>query len=95
MITAHHIRWYVIKHYVEPARAAGRDEVRVHLGDVRQRMRLSNPLQSIRSALDTKRFQNEASVELLSTIGPRDGASTCYHFRIVPCPSMHGTESEA
>ena len=92
MTTADDIRAYVIKHYIEPARAAGRDEVRVHLGDVRQRMRLLNPLQSIRSALGTKRFRNEASVELLSTIGPRDGASTCYYFRIVACPSMHGAE---
>ena len=90
MTTAEYIRWYVIKHYIEPARAAGCEEVRIRLGDIRQQMRLLNPLQSVRSALGTKRFRNEAGVELLTAIGPRAGASTYCHFRIVPRSSRHG-----
>ena len=84
MSTAAHIRWYVIKNYIAPARAAGEVEVRIRLGDIRQGMRLVNPLQSVRSALSTKVFQREAGVELLTRIGPRDGADTLCHFQILP-----------
>ena len=84
MTTAEHIRWYTIKYYIAPARAAGRETVRIRLGDIRQNMGLTNPLQSVRSALDTKLFQEEAGVELLEPIGPRAGADTYCHFRIRP-----------
>ena len=84
MSTAAHIRWYVIENYIAPARAAGEMEVRIRLGDIRQGMRLPNPLQSVRSALSTKVFQQEAGVELLTQIGPWDGADTLCHFRILP-----------
>lgn len=94
MTTAEDIRGYVIKRYIEPARAAGCEEVHVRLGDIRQQMRLPNPLQSVRSALGTKRFRNEAGVELLTAIDPRAGASTYYQFRIVPRSSMHRAAPE-
>ena len=84
MTTAEYIRWYVIKHYIVPARAAGREEVRIRLGDIRQKMGLTNPLQSVRSALGTKLFQDEAGVELLIPIGARAGADTYCHFRMRP-----------
>ena len=88
MSTAAHIRWYVIENYIAPARAAGEVEVRIRLGDVRQGMRLTNPLQSVRSALSTKVFQKEAGVELLTRIGPRDGADTLCHYRILPTDAV-------
>lgn len=84
MSTAAHIRWYVIENYIAPARAAGEMEVCIRLGDIRQGMRLLNPLQSVRSALNAKVFQKEAGVKLLTQIGPRDGADTLCHFRILP-----------
>ena len=84
MTTAEHIRCYAIKHHIAPARAAGREDVRIRLGDIRQKMGLTNPLQSVRSALGTKLFQDEAGVELLAPIGPRAGADTYCHFRIRP-----------
>ena len=87
MTTAEHIRGYAIKHYIAPARAAGREEVRIRLGDIRRKMELTNPLQSVRSALGSKLFQEEAGVELLAPIGPRAGADTYCHFRICPLPS--------
>ena len=70
MTTAEHIRCYAIKHHIAPARAAGREDVRIRLGDIRQKMGLTNPLQSVRSALGTKLFQDEAGVELLAPIAP-------------------------
>ncbi len=87
MTTAEHIRWFVIEHYIAPARAAGHEEVRVRLGDIRQKMDLTNPLQSVRSALSTKLFQDEAGVELIAPIDSRAGADTYCHFRIFPPPS--------
>ena len=82
MTTAEHIPLYVIEHYIMAARAAGREEVRIRLGDIRQGMRLTNPLQSVRSALGTKLFQDEAGVDLLTPIGDRAGANTHFHFRL-------------
>ena len=84
---AEHIRRYAINEYIGPARAAGREKVCIRLGDIRQGMGLTNPLQSIRSALSTKIFQDEAGVELLNVIGPRTGADTYCEFRIHPSPS--------
>ena len=84
MSTAAHIRWYVIENYIEPAREAGEMEVSIRLGDIRQGMRLPNPLQSVRSALSTRVFQKEAGVELLTRLGPRDGPETLCHLRILP-----------
>ena len=87
MTTAEHIRWHTIKHHIAPARAAGREEVSIRLGHIRQKMGLTNPLQTVRSALGTKLFQDEAGVEILVPIDPRAGADTCCHFRIRPLPS--------
>lgn len=67
MTTVEYIRRYAIKHYIPPTRA-GREVVRIRLGDVRQKMWLANPLQSARSALGTKLFQSEGRVELLEAI---------------------------
>ena len=87
MSTANHIRLYAIKHHIAPARAAGCEEVHIRLGDIRQQIGLTNPLQSVRSALSTKLFQDEAGVDLLAPIDPRAGADTYCHFRIRPRPS--------
>ena len=87
MTTADLIRSYVIEHYIDPARTAGHEEVHIRLGNIRQEMRLANPLQSVRSALGTQVFQDQAGVELLEPIHPRAGADTYCHFRIRTLPS--------
>lgn len=87
MTTAGDIRWYTIKHHIAPARAAGREEVSIRLGEIRRGMALTNPLQSVRSALGTKVFQEEAGVELLASMDPVAGADAHCHFRILPRPS--------
>ena len=60
MNTAEHIRLFVIEHYIAPARAAGHGEISIRLGEIRQIMELTNPLQSVRSALDTKVFSTRS-----------------------------------
>ena len=87
MTTAELIRSHVIEHYIAPARAAGCQEIRIRLGEIRQKMGLANPLQSVRSALSTKLFQDSAGVDLLTPIHPSAGADTYCHFRIRPLPS--------
>lgn len=84
MTTAEYIRWYVMEHNIAPARAAGHAEVHIRLGDIRQQIGLTNPLQSVRSALSTKLFQEEAGVELVVPIDPRAGTDTYCQFRIRP-----------
>ena len=87
MTTAELIRRYTIEQHIAPARAAGREEVSIRLGDIRQKIGLTNPLQSVRSALGTELFQDEACVELLAPIDPRAGAEAYCHFRIRPLQS--------
>ena len=82
MATADDIRDFVIKNYIEPARSKGRGEICIRLGDVRQGMRLANPLQSVRSALSTQTFQRQAGVELLTPVDHRAGADTIWRFRV-------------
>ena len=82
MTNAERIRLFAIHHFIAPARAAGHEELSIRLGDVHREMGLTNPLQSVRSAIGTKIFQREASVELLAPIDPRSGADACVHFRI-------------
>ena len=84
MNTAARSRRYTIEHHVAPARAADVKEIRIRLGDIRQDMGLPNPLQSVRSALSTKLFLNEAGVELLTPINQRAGADTYWHYQILP-----------
>ena len=80
--TADEIREFVTEKYIEPARYSGHAEVFIRLGDVRQGMRLANPLQSVCSALSTRLFQEQACVELLTPVDHRAGASTIWHFLI-------------
>lgn len=87
MTTAEYIRWYTIEHYIAPVRAAGGEEVSVRLGDVRQGMGLRNPLQSIRSAPTSRRFQEAAGVQLLGPVDPRGGADTYYQYWLRPFSS--------
>lgn len=82
MATADEIRNFVIKKYIEPARSKGSGEICIRLGDVRQGMRLANPLQSVRSALSTQTFQRQAGVELLTPVDHRAGADTIWRFHV-------------
>lgn len=76
------IRAYAIRHYVAPARAAGNEEAAIRLGEIRTKMQLAGPLQSVRSALGSKLFQELAGVELVEPINRRAGADTCCRFRV-------------
>lgn len=82
MTAAEHIRRFVISRYIEPTRVKGQEDVRIRLGDIRREIGHTGPLQSIRSALSTRLFQDEAGVEPIEAIGPRAGADTYCHFRI-------------
>ena len=57
MTTADAIRAYAIQHFIAPARAAGQGEVAIRSGDIRNGMRLTNLLQSVRSALSGGEWQ--------------------------------------
>ena len=82
MATADEIREFVYKNYIEPARSKGCGDIYIRLGDVRQGMRLANPLQSVRSALSTQIFQSQAGVDLLTPIDHRADAATIWHFQV-------------
>ena len=84
MATAEEIRYFVSNNYIEPSRLNGQTVISIRLGGVRQRMKLANPLQSVRSALSTKLFQKQNGVELLTPVNQRAGANTTWHFRVFP-----------
>ena len=83
MSTADAIRAFVIRHYITPARAAGDEEVGIRLGDIRSKMQLTNPLQSVRTALGSKLFQEMAGVEILEPIDP-----PCWRGVVLPLPDL-------
>ena len=87
MNNADAIRAYVIRHYVASARAAGNEEGGICLGDVRTKMQLTNPLQSVRSALGTKLFEEMAGVEIVEPIDSRAGADAHCRFRVRATPT--------
>ena len=87
--TADEIREFVAEKYIDPARSNSRGEICIRLGDIRQGMRLANPLQSVRSTLSTKKFQKQAGVELLTPVEHRAGADTIWCFHVYPIVSTN------
>jgi len=77
------VRNYCIEHYVKPARKANKNEVTIRAGDVHSAMNLSQSLPLVCSALGTNIFEQMANVERLSIIGPSNGASTLFQYKIL------------
>jgi len=79
---AQRIRHFVLKHHIEPARNAGRDEVRIRAGDVHRQMRLTNGMPAVCSALGSRKFLELADVALVDREGPANGSNVYFRFTL-------------
>lgn len=78
------IRQHLLRQ-VNNARVAGKTETVFRAGDVRDTIGLSysDAIIDICQVIETKKFQNEAGVELLAKSGPKQGINTDYRFSVV------------
>lgn len=80
MKLADQIRQYVRVQLIEPARVAGRRQVKVRAGDVHAALDLENRMPAVCGALDAGRFSDEARVTLVRRSGPKQGANAEWIF---------------
>src|SRR6266852_4171831 len=82
---ADQIREFAVRHYIRPARQRGAKTVAVRVGEVRQQLKLANRTPAICSALSSRKFLQENSLEWERREGPPSGQSTTvvytYRFR--------------
>jgi hypothetical protein len=73
---------HVIATYVEPARKKGEKTIQVRVGNVQKELGWTNRTPSVFSTLSSRKFQQEAGVELVEKIGgpPSGGPSTTVQF---------------
>jgi len=84
MATSDLIREFVNRHYIEPARKAGRREVSIVSGDIHSRMKLTSRKPQVCGALGANRFETDYRVKLLRREGPQNGATLEFTFDVLP-----------
>lgn len=82
MSQAEGIRRYVLTHYVDPARAAGEDELTIRAGDVCRAMGLQGRTPNVCSVLGSRKFLEMAGLRLLGRVGPAQSTTTTYCYAL-------------
>ncbi len=82
MTQADSIREYALKHYVKPARRAGRSTIMIRAGDVSKGMGLLPPgrLPKVCQTLRGKIFLDQAELELQNHTGPKESTTTTFYY---------------
>ena len=83
MSQADDIRGYVMREYIEPARARGQKIVEVRVGDVNSGMGLESRQPAIAGALGALKFLDIAKVRLLDRTGPQLGGNLIFTFELL------------
>jgi hypothetical protein len=78
MMRSEEVRKHVVEHYISPARLNGQTTVQVRAGDVHSELHWTGRVPSVCQALDSRKFQREAGVELVTK--SRRGPSTTAVF---------------
>jgi len=85
---AEEIRQFAGDKYIAPLRKTG-GTVQIRAGDVHKAMNFNRPIRAVCGALDTKLFREFFDVELVSKIGPHQGADTLFTFKVrIPSVTM-------
>jgi hypothetical protein len=79
---ADEVRAYCSRHYVQPARAAGKKEISIRAGDVHEAMGYKNRMPLVCSAIGTTIFAEQNGVRRISVEGPLNGADTVFRFKL-------------
>ena len=75
------IRQYAIENYVTPWRGSGNETLAIRAGDVEREMALRQATPNVCSALEGRKFQDQANLVLVSREGPRRSTTTTYYYR--------------
>jgi hypothetical protein len=78
------IQQYVLKRFIEPARARGEVELEIRVAEVQRAMRLSSLQPEIARVLSHPDFAAYAGVRLLRRRGPHMGGGLVFTFEIAP-----------
>ena len=83
--SAHGIRSFVSKEYIEPARRRGERRIKVVSGDVHRALKLKNRVPNVCQVLDSRKFCEENRLEIEEKSGPPSGMGTrmVYVYRLV------------
>lgn len=83
---ADRIRQYVLEHYIEPAREAGKDVAEVLVSDVNRALNLNQAWPNICQALAGKIFQELADVAPPERVGADQSSATVFRFHLDDAP---------
>ena len=77
------IQAFVMRKYVEPARAEGLQQISLTVAEVQQAMKLESNLAEIARVLSSLEFERYAQVRLLRRRGPHMGGNLSFQFKIL------------
>ena len=75
------IRRHALERHVRPWRESGASVLSIRAGDVARCMGLRNRTPNVCSALESRRFQQEAGLVLIDKTGPRQSTTTTFHYQ--------------
>jgi hypothetical protein len=77
---------YVQSHFVVPARKNGVSEIAITAGEVHRDLKWSSRVPTVCAALNSRKFQKIAGLELIEKSGPPSGQSTTmvFRYRVLP-----------
>jgi hypothetical protein len=77
-------RDFAYRTYIQPARDAGQDEVRIRCGDIHTALGLVGRPAIVCNALGTKKFLREHGMEIVRIEGPFLSPKLVITFRLLP-----------
>lgn len=75
------IRRHALEHHVWPWRESGASTLSIRAGDVARSMGLRNRIPNVCSALESRRFQQEAELVLIGKTEPCQSTTTTFHYQ--------------
>jgi hypothetical protein len=85
---------FVKEHHVRPARAQSQSIIEVRAGEIHTGLRWTRRVPLVCAALNSRKFQRAAGLQLIEKSGPPSGQSTTMVFRYRVVPSTE-TESDS
>jgi hypothetical protein len=77
---------YVQSHFVMPARRNGVSEIAVAAGEIHRELKWTSRVPTVCAALNSRKLQKAAGLELIEKSGPPSGQSTTmvFRYRVLP-----------
>lgn len=82
--TADGVRQFVSKHYIEPARKVGQQQITIRAGNVHSHMGLTDRMPLVCSSIQADKFAADCRVNLVGCKGPNPGANLWLTFEVLP-----------